>query len=210
MRPERQIVGPLAGANVALIAASQTPVSGTALTLTGTQPDLPRRILLTYGNEAAPRTLTVTGTNYSGGTFSESLAVPSGAGGTVYTANDFKTVTSLMPLGGGWTAAVTVGTNGVASSPWVACDIHVTPANFSFACVVTGTVNYDVQYTLDSLGNTFGISAIPHNAWTVPTLGSLAINATASLGSPIAAWRVLLNSGTGSVAVTAIQAGMKQ
>lgn len=210
MRPARQIVGPLAGANAALIAASQTPVSGTALTLTGTQPDLPRRILLTYGNEASNRTLLVTGTNYSDAVISETLAVTSGAGGTVYTNGDYKTVTSLMPLGGGWTAAATVGTNGVASSPWVGCDIHVTPANFTFGCVVTGTVNYDVQFTLDSLGNTFGISAVPHTAWTVPTLGGQTANASTGMGSPIAAWRVLLNSGTGTVAVTAIQAGMKQ
>lgn len=210
MRPARQIVGPLAAGDVALIAASQTPVSGTALTLTGTQPDLPRRILLTYGNEAAPRTLTITGTNYSGGVMSEILSVPSGASGSVYTNADYKTVTSLMPLGGGWTAAMSVGTNGVASSPWVGCDIHVSPANFSFGCVISGNVNYDVQYTLDSLGNTFGISASPHTAWAVPTLSGQTANASASLGSPIAAWRVLLNSGTGSVAVTAIQAGMKQ
>jgi len=115
----------LAAASANNIALSQTPVSGTALTINGSAAsggvatlDVARRVLLTYGNEAAARTLIVTGTNRSGNAISETLAVPSGAGGTVYTLQDFLTVTSLLPEGGGWTAAVTVGTNAVGSTPW--------------------------------------------------------------------------------------------
>lgn len=115
----------LAAASANNIATSQTPTSGTALTLNGSTVsggvatlDVPRRVLLTFGNEAAARTLTVTGTDRSGNTISEILAVPSGGASTVYTKQDFKTVTSLLPLGGGWTAAVTVGTNAVGSTQW--------------------------------------------------------------------------------------------
>jgi hypothetical protein len=112
----------LAAANAAIIAASQTPVSGTALTLVGggsVTLDAPRRVLLTYGNEAAARTLTVTGTDRNGNPQTAILAVPSGAAGTVATVLDFLTITSLLPLGGGWTAAVTVGTNATGSTPWI-------------------------------------------------------------------------------------------
>jgi hypothetical protein len=111
----------LGAANAAIIAASQTPVSGTALTLVGggtVTLDVPRRVLLTYGNEASARTLTIAGTDRSGNSLSEILAVPSGGSGTVYTKQDFLTVTSALPLGGGWTAAVTVGTNAIGSTQW--------------------------------------------------------------------------------------------
>lgn len=116
----------LAAASANSIALSQTPVSGTDLTINGSAAsngvatlDAARRVLLTFGDEAANRTLVVTGTNRFGSPISETLAVASGAGGTVATVQDFLTVTSLLPLGGGWTAAVTVGTSGVGSTAWI-------------------------------------------------------------------------------------------
>lgn len=115
----------LAAASANNIAQSQTPTSGTALTLNGSAVssgvatlDVARRVLLTFGNEAANRTLTVSGTDRNGNAISEVLAVTSGAGGTIYTKRDFLTITSLLPLGGGWTAPATVGTNAVGSTQW--------------------------------------------------------------------------------------------
>jgi hypothetical protein len=116
----------LAAASANNIALSQTPTSGSALTINGATAsggvatlDVARRVLLTYGSEGSARTLLVAGTNRSGNVISETLAVPSGGAGTVYTQQDFLTVTQLLPAGGGWTAAVTVGTNAVGSTPWV-------------------------------------------------------------------------------------------
>lgn len=124
MNPVRVTLS-LAAASANNIAQSQTPVSGTALTINGSAAsggvatlDVARRILLTFGNEASQRTLLVTGTDRSGNVISETLTVPSGGSSTVYTKQDFLTVTSLLPAGGGWTAAVTVGTNAVGSTPW--------------------------------------------------------------------------------------------
>src|SRR5271166_323510 len=110
----------LAAANASIVAVSQTPASGTALTLVSSPVtlDTARRVLLTYGNEGSARTLTVAGTDRFGNVIAEILAVPSGASGTVYTQRDFLTVTSALPLGGGWTAAVTVGTNTIGSTQW--------------------------------------------------------------------------------------------
>src|SRR5215813_8621976 len=113
----------LGAASANAIALSQTPVSGTPLTLNGASVtagvavlDTQRRVLLTYGNEASARTMVLTGTNDQGAAISETLAIPSGAGGTVASYFDYLTLTAALPLGGGWTAAVTLGTNGVGST----------------------------------------------------------------------------------------------
>lgn len=124
MNPIRVTLNP-AAASANNIVTTITPTSGTKLTLNGTTVsggvatlDIPRRVLLTYGNEASARTMTIFGTDRNGNAISEILAVPSGAGGTVYTQQDFLTVTEALPLGGGWTAAMTLGTNAVASTQW--------------------------------------------------------------------------------------------
>lgn len=148
MRVISVTVGPLAAPNAALFVASVTPTSGTLLTLAATKPDTPRRVLLTFGNEASSRTLVLTGTNVSGNTITETLAVPSGAGATVASVLDYATLTSALPLGGGWTAAATLGTNGVASSAWIRSDDWAAaPAGLQIN--VTGTVNYTVEQSFD-------------------------------------------------------------
>ncbi len=108
------------------IVTTGTPISGTALTLNGTTVtagvatlDVARRVLLTFGVEGANRTMVITGTNRDGAVQSETLAVASGAGSTIGTVRDFKTVTSALPLGGGWTAAATLGTSAIASTRWI-------------------------------------------------------------------------------------------
>lgn len=208
MQPQVVTLGPLVAANAALIAASQTPTSGAALTLTGTQPDVARRILLTYGNEGSARSLLVSGTNGSGNPITETLAVPSGAGGTVATSQDFLTVTSLLPAGGGWSAAVTVGTNGVASSVWKTMDIFQAGV-IDFQVVATGTINYTMQQTLDDPNNILGNANVPPVAVTVSGMGALTASADGQVKNGIYAWRCQINSGTGSLRITAVQTGMR-
>lgn len=208
MQPQVVNLGPLVAANSALLAASQTPTSGTALTQTASQPDVARRILLTYGNEGSARTLLVTGTNGSGNPITETLAVPSGAGGTVATVQDFLTVTSLLPAGGGWTTAVTVGTNGVASSIWKTLDIFQA-GDIAFQVVVAGTINYTMQFTLDDPNNTLGNANVPPVAATIAGMGALTASADGQQPNGAYAWRCQINSGTGSLRITAIQTGMR-
>jgi hypothetical protein len=153
LRPIVVSFGPFAAASANLLAASQTPVSGVALTLATHTVDgsTGRRILLTYGVEASARTLVLTGTNWAGTVISETLAIPSGAGGTVKSVLDYVTLTSAVPAGGGWSAAVTLGTastDPVASSPWVRVDDY----GFSQVSVgvdVTGTLEYTVEGSVD-------------------------------------------------------------
>lgn len=212
----------LAAASANNIALSQTPVSGTNLTINGAAAtagvstlDSGRRVLLTFGNEVSNRTLVVTGTNDTGNPISETLAVASGAGGTIATLQDFFTVTTLTPLGGGWTAAVTVGTNTVGSAPWKVIDPHVTPTLIAINLNITGSINVTVEYTYDAVqGQSPNFGNLP---WTYPTapqaiahtsLQAVTASIDGAISVPARAWRTTVNSGTGSVTTTGTQAGI--
>lgn len=214
MRPITVSVGPLATADADGICLSQTPTSGTALTINGALAsggvatlDYARRVLFTTGSEAAQRTIAITGTDWAGNPISETVTIPASTAGTVASVLDYKTVTSLVPAGGGFTAALTVGTNGVAASSWVRMD------DYSFApaalqCVVSGTVNYDVQQTMDDPNSLTNPVARASVAWTA-SADTAVVGATATKMSSFSAVptfvRVLLNSGTGTVTMTITQ-----
>ncbi len=211
-------VGPLATADADFFAVSATPTSGTALTLAATTPATPRRVLLTTGSEAAARTMRLTGTNADGNPIRETLVIPITTAGTVQSVQDFATLTEAMPLGGGWTAAMTLGTSGVASSPWKLANAqHQAQEAISWGGVVSGTVNWGIEYCMENpndnqnqMGGALGNYPTPPFPRTLSALSGETGNADGSIASPIQAWRVVLNSGTGSVTVTAIEGGMAQ
>lgn len=221
----RQVVtvGPIGSGNASYFVTSVTPTAGQVLTLAHTtSPDKQRRVLATVGSEAAPRTLAFTGTNASGQTIQETLAIPASSSGTYQTLQDFYTVTKIVAGGGAWTAALTIGTDGVASSPWQQVSQHITPVNISVNCVVTGTVNYTIETTNDAIeaalptttnGAPYGplgpIPPIP-NPFPNAVVNGLTVNAIAPITLPIVAWRLTLNSGTGSVTATGIEGGIIQ
>ena len=231
MLPISLTVGPLAAAVSNNIALSQTPTSGTALTLNGATVtggvatlDAARRVLLSYGSEASPRTLRITGTNADGNPIRETLAVPSGASGTVYTGQDFLTVTEALPAGGGWSAAATLGTNTIASSPWkltnsmqqavteIAWDGHVAAG--------TGVGRWSVEYTLSTInsnqnqmGGALGNYPAAPIARTLTALSSQAGDAQAAQDNPIMAWRLVIDDGgdtTFMVTIIALEGGIAE
>lgn len=229
----RQVVtkGALAAASANNISLSQTPVSGTPLLINGSTAaggvatlDQQRRVRVTYGNEGSARTIALTGTSGTGQTIQETVAIPAGAGGTVDTIQDFLTVTRMLPAGGGFTTNVTVGTNTVGSSPWQKVSEHITPVEDTINCVATGTINYTVEITNDDLeppltttsaGAPYGpLGPIPPIVTPFPATPSLLTvinaNATGKIAQPFSAWRVTVNSGTGSVTATGIQGGIIQ
>lgn len=186
MNPIRVMLS-LGAANAALLAASQTPTSGTALTLTASQPDVARRILLTYGSEGSARTLVLTGTDRNGNVITETLAVPSGGAGTIYTQQDFLTVTKALPLGGGWTAAVTLGTNGVGSTEWFQRDwLNVSHLGVLGYIAPGKTATYSIEGTLDD----------PNMPLDVPPYDASAEHQSASppIAVPFAGWANLAAS----------------
>lgn len=206
----------LAAANAALLAALQVPISGTVLTLTGTALDTSRRLLLTYGNEVAPRTLLLTGTDGSGTPITETLAVPSGGIGTVATKQDFATLASAMPGGGGWTSGMSVGTNGTGSTPWAVPDSFIeTPDIGIQADLLSGAATFSIETTIDDVKAPIGIYQPGYSqAMPVPVpfgwagLTGIAASTQGIINGPVAGWRLTINSGQGAVRATGIQSGL--
>lgn len=91
------------------------------------------------------------------------------------------------------------------SSP-IVLDYWISPFNVTLSVLVTGTVNYTVQYTFDIIDpNTW----IPSTANWVdhPSLTSKTATLDSNLAYPATAVRLVQNSGTGSCKFTVIQAG---
>ena len=211
MRPVRVTVGPLASASANAIALSQTPSAG-ALALNGALAsggvatlDTARRVLFTFAADETGHSFVVTGTDWQGVVISETVAGTTA--GTVYTAQDYKTVTSIT-ISANATGALTVGTNGIASTPPVVFDVYArsTPG---FQCTVTGTVNYTVQQTIVSPWD------VEPEDWVwvnhLDTANLVAATATAQGNyayGPPSMMRVVINSGTGSVALAVNQPGI--
>jgi hypothetical protein len=115
-------------------------------------------------------------------------------------------VTSIA-INGAATAAVTVGTNAIASTPWVRLDEWANPP-VSIQCDVTGTVNYTVQSTNDD-PNSPTDPVSPSAVTWINTNDASAVNAVGSVQTNYifapTFVRTLLNSGTGSVAMKVVQ-----
>ena len=222
MQRRQVTVGNLAAANAALLAAAQTPGAGALFTLTGSQPDAPRRVLLTYGNEAGARTVVLSGLGWEGCPQSETLAVPSGAPGVVLSALDYTSVTSALSGGGAWSANASIGTyaGGAAgpaqASAWVAVDPWGRPET-SLQIDVAGTINCTVQETLDDPN----LSANPNYLVQPPSpanvvwvnhpdaaLVGFTLTVQGNLAYPVSFCRLLVNSytaGAGNNAVMTVE-----
>ena len=209
MRPITVTVGPLVAASANNIALSQTPGAAGNLTLNGSLVsggvatlDTPRRVLITTGDTT--HIFTITGTDVTGQVRSESSLVSA----TYQSVIDYATVTSVS-INGAATAAVTVGTNGVASSAWVRLDSWAAP-QVGIGCDASGTVNYTIQETFDD-PNSPTNPVTPTAVTWVSSADTNAVGASSSIQTffPYAPTfaRVLLNSGTGSVTATFAQYG---
>lgn len=200
----------LTAANATAVAAAQVVGAGANFTINGVSAsggvatfDTQRRVLVTsVGNDSAVN-FTIRGSNDSGASIIETLA--GGSASAVYTNLDFKKVTQVMASAATTTASV--GTNGVGSTPWQSINMNVSPSNVGIGAVTSGTVNYTVQYTYEDPNNLpsgstypvpFGISAL-----TLQTT-----NVDGSLSTPAWGIRAQINSGTGSLRLDWIQAGI--
>jgi hypothetical protein len=201
-------VGPLQAASANNICLSQTTAGAANLLINGSLAsggvatlDKPRRVLITDGGNDSGITFTLFGTDWNGSPCSEVLQGTSGS--TVASTYDYATITRIATSGATSGSGVTVGTNGVASSRPVFLDPYGY-ATVSLQVVVTGTVNYTIQQTLDD-PNSIGFPAV---TW-VNSSDSAVVAATATAQSNYAfapyMTRVTLNSGSGSVVYTIIQ-----
>jgi len=197
----------LSGASTNTIAHSQTPGAAGNLTLTASPVslDTARRVLFTpAGAEGANGTVwTVYGTNGSNNNIQETVTGVDNPS-TVATQQDFKTV-SRIAVNKAQAGAVIVGTNGVGSTDWQSVDLMREPVNVNFQVVVSGTVNYTIEYTSQDV-NALGVGAYP-TVFAHSTVASQSTSQSGSFTDPIAYLRLTVNSGTGSATLTYEQAG---
>ncbi len=98
---------------------------------------------------------------------------------------------------------------GTGNSNVVVFDGFRNPFNVGIFCVVSGTVNYTVQHTSDwddvACGVPSGATWFNHDDTALVSASS---NQESNFAFPCKASRVVVNSGTGTVTVTYIQAGL--
>lgn len=225
---------PAAAANN--IALSQTPSGATPLTLNGalvtagvatlssglttiftpTGGCWQRRILLTCAADDHLRSIQVVGTILvDGKSYTIGEKIQGSATTTTQSLNDYTTIISLTPDGGSWAGAVTVGTSGVASSPWLRFDTDIpNPFAVGIGCtLVSGAVTFTVEHTFDKMipngGSGYIASPTTYAPNVFPNSGitSKSASTDGNYAFPIQAMRLTVNSGAG---VVLCQAGQTQ
>ena len=211
MQPITITAGPLATASANAICLSQTPAAAGALTLNGALVvsgvavmDNPRRVLITAAGNESAKTFTIVGTNYANAPVTETSTGPNAT--TAQSVLDYKTVTSIT-ISAAAAGAITVGTSGVGGSKWVVFDAFA-PNVISIQCNATTPINYTVQSTLNDPYDPITPVAPADVVW-VNSSDTAVVSATATKQSgftyaPVYA-RILINSGSGSVAATFLQ-----
>jgi hypothetical protein len=208
------ITGPnastVSSANVYAIIVSITVSAGTTGAITvgtyGTATlDTARRVLFTSAGNDSGITFAIAGTDENGQSISE--AVTGANASTAATALNYATVTSIKPSAA-VASTLTVGTNGVASR-MVRLDDYASNAQAAIAVVVSGTVNYSVQTSMDDPGWLYSGITPQAMSW-IDSTDSAVVSATATKSSTLTVAplfvRLLLNSGTGTATLTIRQA----
>lgn len=170
--------------------------------------DQVRRVAIDSAGDDSGITFAITGTDVNGSTISEVVA---GVNNNVATSVlSYATVTAVLTSGAVATT-VEVGSSAVADSQWVRFDDYAANSQTTIAAVVSGTVNYDIETSMDdpnALGNVAYQNPAAMN-W-IDSLDTAVVGATATKNSffaytPVFA-RIHLNSGDGSVTATFRQA----
>lgn len=162
--------------------------------------DFARKIAITTTANDASVAFDVIGTAWNNNPIHE--VVQGADTGTSVTRLDFKTVQAIVPSAAP-AGNVTIGTNGIASTRPVFFDPW-TFAPWTMQTTVTGSANYTVSFSMDD-PNEVGLVNVN---WVDCTVADF-VNASAGKYSGFAntprVMRMTLNSGSGSVKLTAIQ-----
>ena len=155
-------------------------------------------------------TFTITGTTRPEAPELTLVEVIAGSnGGTAVSTRNFKTVTSIV-ASGPVAGAITVGTNGIASGPWVVWNNFVADFNVGIAgIVISGNPQWQIDYTYDDVFGTW-----PHPGTTfasifpLPTMTNVFGNLDGRIsGTGVRATRLTLMSAPGIVQCTQLQQG---
>jgi hypothetical protein len=175
-RPKRFTITPQSDADG--VSTSQTPAAGgvQSLTITGAlasggkyNTTTPHLINITCAGNESARTFTVTGKNHAGQPVSESVT---GANVGVATTAGYFTEVSGITVDANTAGAVTVGVNGVCSSPWYPVDRRCLDFGIGFAVELSSgaVMTYSVQHTMDDVQSASAtISWINHDSVAAET-----------------------------------------
>lgn len=227
-------------------ALAQAGVAGTALTLAGAlvvagvgTPDAARRAAITSaGGDESGITFAIVGTNWFGIVIGETMTGP-GAGLTVISKYDYKTVVSITPsaaTAGNVTAGTSTGTI-IGSSQWFPINIQITPVQLEIFCTVAASSpsTYTVEFTPDDpnvmappggtasslatgvpgtppwpgSGSIEPRSFSPPQPWADTTLFAKSASARAIYNGVGFAYRLTINEGASAVTMQGIQAGVR-
>jgi hypothetical protein len=175
-----------------------------------------RTVSLTSVNDLAAVNVTIVGT-YQGAVVTSTIAGPDD--NTVYTTQLYDTVTGISVSAA--VTALSAGSGTTGNTWWYQYDYYRPYPAMSVQVVVTGTINYSFQSTLDDItvvtspfvntGIIVPIGGAASNAYTQETLMS---SATASefawFNYPVQWCNVIVNSAsTGTLVVKFVQQGIK-
>lgn len=211
----------LVAASATNIALSQSPLAAGFLTLNGSTVsggvatlDTQRRVILTSGGDDHLRTATIIGGDDTGNAIKDQFALTNG--GVAASSLDFKTINSIY-VDGATASTITAGTNTVGSSPWKLFADTVDAPNLSLGLqLVSGTGNAGIQYTYDPILAPAGVQTPIANAAPLPvplalnhpTLANATGSSDGTINWAIHAWRLIINSGTGTWKATGRQQGL--
>lgn len=180
--------------------------------------DKARRVDITSGGNDTGITFTVVGTDLNGDPITESLIGASG--GAVTTALSYLTVTQIS-TSGAIATTVKIGSSAVADSQWVYFDRLSATAPIAIQVEGSGTVNWTVRQSLSDPSIISNQLPTPTYIWSPSGVVWVNHPDTALVASAVtsgvqgnyayapALAKIVLNSGTGSVRATFIQAFMK-
>lgn len=183
----------------------------------GTNPVARRLVAVSSNNADTTQKITYVGADRYGNALTETDTL----NGTtaVQTQQDFLTVTSVS-VSAAMTGNITVGTNGVGSTQWFVASFDYVPFQIGIGCYrsTNAAVSATVERTRDDPnanlpGTTEPQSNIPPLAWPDSVINNLALGQwptllETTLSSPIFAYRLTVNSGTGTAVMQAIPAGI--
>lgn len=200
----------LAAAAVGAVAAAQTTGGAANLLINGSLASggvatlaAQQQLGFTSAGNIAAVIFTITGTDDQNRVISETVTGVNA--NTVNTVLNYKTVTQIATstaVG----SAVSVDTRQVGASSAVPIDTYLNPTDISVSVIVTGTVNYTVQWTQDDVFAGTGVGPFTWFSAAANLVGATTTQA-GSIGAPVSAIRVLTNSGGGTAQLIIRQSG---
>jgi len=169
--------------------------------------DTQRQIILTSGGNDTGITFTITGTDESGNTVSETITGASGGAAT--SVMSYLTLNNITHTGSVATT-LTVGTNTTGATGPIIYDQNVSPFALGLSLEFTGSATATVQYTFDDPFAVNAFNTLTGVAWydhaTLVNINST--NTNSNIAFPVSAVRLKVTAGTGIAQLVSRQAGL--